>query len=151
MPLVRQFALGTVVTDSDGWVATIVKVNSKSYRLDYGQGDTATVPEASVSKYRAPRKPTAPKQPTPTAVITERNGEVHVNIEWIGVALDRPNTGGWLVKDMKMANRLAKAIEAGVAVKYEGIEKDVAGKTYVNYRSVVSGRMMNADLNRLGF
>lgn len=51
--------------------------------------------------------------------------------------------GGWLVsvKQMALAKRLARAIEAGKAVKMvNGIK--------TNY---VTGHTMNADLKRLGF
>ena len=70
---------------------------------------------------------------------------------WSGV--DRPNTGGITVKinNRPLAERLARAIRAGVAVEAESVGVDTAGQTYVVERTHVLGRMLNADLRRLGF
>jgi hypothetical protein len=77
------------------------------------------------------------------------DGHLSVWPVWKGV--DRPDSSGWSVKDRKMAERLKAAILAGKAVTAIGIGTDVSGSTYVMTRSHVLGRMMNADLKRLGF
>jgi hypothetical protein len=68
---------------------------------------------------------------------------------WAGV--DRPNTGGWVVRDKRMARRLEAAIRAGVVYSRTEIRTDVDGNTYVAVTSRVLGRYLNADLKRLGF
>jgi hypothetical protein len=68
---------------------------------------------------------------------------------WAGV--DRPDTGGWLVRGKRIADRLTLAIVAGAAVSPTGITTDRQGRTYVQTRSHVLGRTMNADLRRLGY
>lgn len=52
---------------------------------------------------------------------------------------------------LKLACRLAKAIDAGKAFINPRIVKDVHGVEYLAYDHVVWGRQMNADLTRLGF
>ena len=74
---------------------------------------------------------------------------VSVTPVWTGV--DRPRSGGWLVKDRRMARRLAAAITAGVAAVPLGVRTDVNGKTFMDTDSRVLGRQMNADLRRLGY
>ena len=77
------------------------------------------------------------------------DGHLSVWPAWKGV--DRPCSSGWSVKDRRMADRLAAAIKAGKALTVDGIGTDVDGNTYVKTTSHVLGRMMNADLRRLGF
>ena len=78
-------------------------------------------------------------------------GGAYVSVHPVWHGVDRPNSGGWGVKDRKMARRLAAAIEAGVVAVPLGVETDINGKTYVDTDSRVLARMMNADLRRLGF
>lgn len=78
-----------------------------------------------------------------------QDGHLSVWPVWKGV--DRPDSSGMSVKDRRMAERLAAAIKAGKAFIPEGIGTDVNGKTYVRTRANVLGRMLNADLRRLGF
>lgn len=70
---------------------------------------------------------------------------------WNGV--DRPNVGGWglPLKDRKLAERLRMAVISGAA--FADIEKktDVNGKTYISAPYLICSRMMNADLNKLGY
>jgi hypothetical protein len=73
--------------------------------------------------------------------------EVHVE----GGKIDRRNTFGWSVVDSDMADRLVRAIDAGVAVTEGVVMRDAMGKTYLNVILQVSGRNMDADLTRLGF
>lgn len=68
---------------------------------------------------------------------------------WCGV--DRPDVGGWMVKDRKMADRLTSAILTGAAFERVEYAVDVNGQTYVAARHAVMGKRMNADLKRLGF
>lgn len=65
--------------------------------------------------------------------------------------VDRPRTGGWLVRGEKMARRLERALRAGAVYDSPRIATDVNGKTYVEGSAKVMGRYMNADLRRLGF
>ena len=92
---------------------------------------------------------------TPTLVDVEikpdrlNQGRVSVCPIWGGV--DRPNTGGWGGLKESVAQRLAKAIKAGVVCSNPRIVTDVNGKTYVEYDGFIMARYMNADLKRLGF
>lgn len=78
---------------------------------------------------------------------------LHVFPVWQGV--DRPQTGGVALPDTpsgrNLADRLKKAIEAGVAYRGLAIRQDNAGQTYVATDARVLGRTLNADLRRLGF
>lgn len=68
---------------------------------------------------------------------------------WSGV--DRPVGAGIVASNRKLADRLANAIRAGVAVRSEGVARDVNGKTFVLAAFAVRARTLNADLTRLGF
>jgi len=71
---------------------------------------------------------------------------------WKGV--DRPFVGGWgiPIDARTLAERLKRAIEAGVVHSDARIETDANGSTYVATTQVrVAGRTMNADLKRLGY
>ena len=70
---------------------------------------------------------------------------------WQAPDLDRTRGSGYLVKDKRMAERLKAAILAGVVYYNAEVRTDVNGRTYVNASSHVLGRIMNADLRRLGF
>lgn len=89
----------------------------------------------------------------PIAEITTEPGRIHVNVVWTGVALDRPSTGGWGLgaNEMKLAQRLKRAIDAGAVLVDPEVKEDVYGQTFVSATSRVLGRRMNADLVRLGF
>lgn len=91
--------------------------------------------------------------PTFEAITTKSpaDGEIVVRARVHGVALDRDETHGYVVKDARMAARLSKAIEAGAVFHDFEVRTDVNGRTYLGYSSRVLGRMMNADLRRLGF
>ena len=82
-----------------------------------------------------------------------RDGADEIIVDAIvkGVDVDRPSTHGYVVKDKRMAERLAAAINAQAVFYGAEVRTDVNGKTYVNAPSRVLGRMMNADLRRLGF
>ena len=72
-------------------------------------------------------------------------------ITYPDAGVDRPCSHGIGVGNIKLAKRLEKAINAGVVVTNQKIAKDDQGKTYVNDKSQVIGRKLNADLKRLGF
>lgn len=68
---------------------------------------------------------------------------------WAGV--DRPCTEGTWAKSAGLANRLKRAIEAGVAYGPAEVRTGADGKTYVNTPSKFLARRLNADLRILGF
>lgn len=84
-------------------------------------------------------------------------GEVTVWTVWEGVDVDRPDGHGYLIGPAsskathKLAERMAAAIDAQAVFYDLEILTDVGGKTFVSARSRVLGRIMNADLRRLGF
>lgn len=92
---------------------------------------------------------TTPLRFEPT--ITERDGEIVVTTHVHGADVDRPETHGYVCTNRKIAERLARAIEAGAVFTVTGVGTDVNGRTFLLYSSRVLGRMMNADLRRLGF
>lgn len=69
------------------------------------------------------------------------------------LGLDRIQVAAWGLKPCHgvLAERLARAIEAGVVLKADEIKRDVNGKSYLSTSSAVLGRTLNADLRRLGF
>ena len=85
--------------------------------------------------------------------ITITDGEIDIQPLWNGV--DRPFTFGWMLKDKpsnrKLAERLKKAILAGVILTHPSIQTDIYKKTYVSHNVTVHGRRLNSDLKRLGF
>lgn len=75
-----------------------------------------------------------------------------VEIHWISPKVDRPHTFSISCgKDRKLAARLARAVNAGAVFHDCTVEKDVSGATYVGATSRVLGRILNADLKRLGY
>lgn len=90
---------------------------------------------------------------TVTARIEQKDDEIVVRGVWTrhSARLDRTDGSGWIVKDMKIASRLAAAINAGVVFPDPKVATDVNGKSYVNADATVLGRVLNADLKRLGF
>lgn len=55
-------------------------------------------------------------------------------------------------KNRSLAERLARAVDAGVAWTDPRVVKDVHDKEYVTFDAIkVMGRYLNADLKRLGF
>lgn len=65
--------------------------------------------------------------------------------------VDRPDTGGIVVRGRKLADRLRQAIRDGKAIEGIAVLVDVNGQTYVDARHHVLSRMLNADLRRLGY
>lgn len=86
----------------------------------------------------------------PKAII-DRDGDTYiVRAHWDGV--DRPNTYGISTgRSIMLAQRTARAIEAGAALPNPTITTDVNGQTYVAHGLAIMGRRLNADLKRLGF
>ena len=89
----------------------------------------------------------------PTPVAGEPAPSVHVDVIWNtdGVPLDRPSTYSISVGTWPLAERLVKAIHAGVVFPDPKVKTDVYGKTYVEATCKVMGRYLNADLKRLGY
>ena len=88
----------------------------------------------------------------PVAKIKEDDGNFMVDIHYPSANVNRPSGGGCSTgKNKELAIRLAAAIDAGVAVTDQKIEEDVNGNTYVSDRHQFLGRILNADLKRLGF
>lgn len=75
------------------------------------------------------------------------------SVDPIWANVDRPNCGGYFVPadKPKLIERLRRAMIAGAVYRDPEVKTDVNGKTYVHARATVLGRMMNADLKRLGF
>ena len=95
---------------------------------------------------------------TPKAVTTVDvdNNEVLVHVTWPNADVVRKDGTGYLVggvnpRMIALASRLAEAIDAGAVYYDHEVRTDVNGHTFVSARSRVLGRMMNADLKRLGF
>lgn len=65
--------------------------------------------------------------------------------------VDRPETFSWSVRGQALADRLVRAIRAGVVCLGSAVQTDANGKTYVAFTSPVLGRTLNADLKRLGY
>jgi len=66
--------------------------------------------------------------------------------------LDRPQGVGFVLGQKRdLAERLARAINAGVVFTRPEIKRDVNQKSYVSSEIKVRGRCLNADLKRLGF
>lgn len=88
-----------------------------------------------------------------TAHITEQDDAIYVAVIWSGVELDRPFTGGFrLMKgQMKLAQRLKRAIDDQQAYEDPEVVHDMNGQSYVEVRSLVLGKYMDADLKRLGY
>jgi hypothetical protein len=55
------------------------------------------------------------------------------------------------VRSMKIASRLAKAIEAGAALTEISVQKDLFGEEYLASKLHVAMASINADLTRLGY
>ncbi len=81
------------------------------------------------------------------------DGTGHLVVDTFFTGTDRPRAHGFglLLREMKLAQRLKAAIEAGKVYTNLHIKTDINGKTYVGYDCTVTGRYMNADLKRMGF
>lgn len=91
---------------------------------------------------------------TPKAIIkpySDMPNHYIVSADWSAAGVNRPVTSSVVVTTKKVAERLARAIEDGVAYSYRGILTDVNGKTYVDQAHNVMARRMNADLKKLGY
>lgn len=73
---------------------------------------------------------------------------VVVSAVWAGV--DRPISHGWSVTKGN-AQRLERALRAGVVYENPVIKTDIGGSTYVSARSRVMAKYVNADLKKLGY
>lgn len=87
-----------------------------------------------------------------TVVPAQRTGDypsVKITIE--GVDVDRRDFHGYACSSLAIARRMADAVNAQRVFYHPAVRTDVNGKTFVHAASHVLGRMMNADLRRLGF
>ena len=91
---------------------------------------------------------------TPKAIIEQYGGTPNhylVSADWSSAGVDRSVSSGTVVNGKKLAERLARAIEDGVAYPYQGIKTDMDGLTYVAQGHNVMARRMNSDLRKLGY
>src|SRR5437016_5921404 len=94
---------------------------------------------------------------TPTAKIIERLDEIYVEVTWGPEKLDRPSVGGWsfdtTAKQRSLAERLTKAINAGVVYKNPRKLTDIGGKTYISAEQTqfFHEQYMNKSLLAVGF
>lgn len=104
---------------------------------------------------------------TPTATLSEKNNplprpsepdakELYVNVTWNGpTPLDRPCVGGWVFSpsQRKLAERLVRAINAGVVYTSPTLRTDVNGRTYVEAKQTqfFHKRHMHKSLLAVGF
>ena len=86
-------------------------------------------------------------------VETLQEGGAHLSVAPIWKGVDRPDVGGWglPLADRRLADRLARAVEAGAAFGCVRRCTDVGGKSYISAGHAVLGRKLNADLRRLGY
>lgn len=89
----------------------------------------------------------------PVAVIKTGGDDLFLTVEvsYPNAGVDRPCTYGISVRRGSLANRLVKAINAGVVMADAHIATDVHGQTYVAATCRVLGRRLNADLKRMGY
>jgi hypothetical protein len=79
---------------------------------------------------------------------SDLKGYMQVTPIWGGV--DRPACFSWVAKPA-VAERLRRAVMAGVVLLNPRVETDIHGQTYAGYDNRVSGKYANADLRRLGY
>lgn len=86
---------------------------------------------------------------------TDIAGDPSITVHAVWSGVDRPDVGGYALPDTarghRLAARLVAAMRAGVVYPNPVVKTDVDGQTYVSASATVLGRMMNADLKRLGF
>jgi hypothetical protein len=82
----------------------------------------------------------------------DSSGDTHVEVFVPEGFSEGTYVAGWILKDAKLAARLARACEAGVVLTGITVFKTSTGKTIpIAARNNVIGRTANADLKRLGF
>jgi hypothetical protein len=87
-------------------------------------------------------------------VTVERGDSLTVRTRYVGVInVDRRDLIGFglRAKDTVLAERLQRAILAGVVFTPATVGLDKTGRAYIVTSTKVSGRHLNADLKRLGF
>jgi hypothetical protein len=65
--------------------------------------------------------------------------------------VDRTDGAAFVVRGLPIARRLARAMRDGKAVTIRGVLIDVNGQTYADTQTHVLGRILSADLKRLGY
>ena len=83
--------------------------------------------------------------------VTNDGTRINVTPIWAGV--DRPVSFMWGLKPShgRLADRLVRAVKAGVVIVNPHVKRDINGRSYVEFDLKVSGRHLNADLKRLGY
>ena len=108
---------------------------------------TISVDELNAS-IAAKAEPTIPAELDRVEVTTNEHG-ISVTPFWKHV--ERSQGSGYSVRTKRDADRLKKAIEAGVVYTNAFVTRDAQGNTYVTSGRTVMGRHLNADLKRLGY
>ena len=89
---------------------------------------------------------------TPVATIeVTSDGYYIVNVAYPFAGVSRPHTYGCSTGNKVLAERLVRAIEAGVAITGATVRTDVNGNTYVQGTNKFLSKRLNADLRRLGY
>ena len=90
---------------------------------------------------------------TPKAVIEYDSADDWYTVwaVWEGEKVDRPRSYAIVARKFPLAQRLARAIDAGAVFSDPVINTDIEGNTYVHARSKVMAKYLNADLKRLGY
>lgn len=90
-----------------------------------------------------------------TAELTEDENGITVTVFWQGSGLDRVRGSAWgmTAKHAKLAQRLARCINAQAYIAMPKIITRDDGSTYISDYSAwyLFGRTLNADLRRRGF
>lgn len=95
---------------------------------------------------------TTPPTLAPAVIERDPDGTFTVSATWVPREdLDRLDAAAWGVRNRHLAERLRRAIDAGAVLEPEGPYTDILGRRGWHSRSHVLGRILNADLHRLGF
>lgn len=121
-------------------------------------GKTQKVKKKAIAAATSVALHDGPKNWTPAAIITSDEHGIHVRVIWSGPKpLKRPEVEGWSFaateKGVALANRLYKAVNAGVVYKNPVLKKKPNGDTFVSAAHVEPlppGKIKNG-LKRLGF
>jgi hypothetical protein len=92
---------------------------------------------------------------TPSGHVEQDHDGYTVWTDWTPVGnskpLDRPRTTGISTgRDKRLALRLVEAINAGKVFSGMQVRTDIDGNTYVGATSLVHGRYLRSDLERIG-
>ena len=85
-----------------------------------------------------------------TASIEAWSGYYDVNTRWI-TSTDITSAVTFSVTSLGVAKRLVAAIEAGAIFTNPCKKTNLLGETYIDSDCAIVGRLLSADLKRLGF